>query len=365
MIKITKILNSTDLGLNGSHGGITVGRPYMDMVKNFFGDSVSYKKFHDKKTSKIYDIQYAEYSANGTTPNDRVTPIGAYATDNNIKAGDLLHITKDNDRFYIDFEKKQKSFFIICRGRGKIEILNIDKSKNCIENYLNNNVYEFISNVGVVKIYQETDVYKMMIDNELFGKNNEYYEVDVSTSVITISDCNPWRIDIQDAENDATLDYEVEQLLAEEIENEDFNVLDNEYKPKPENKKDLVATSKGKAYPRDVKVSKNALARANFLCEFDNQHKLFVRKNKEMNYTEPHHLIPLKYHLMFSNSLDVEANIVSLCSHCHNLLHYGSDSDVVIRELFLCRRDELKGAGICKLVDGRELTIDILLGLYL
>lgn len=38
---------------------------------------------------------------------------------------------------------------------------------------------------------------------------------------------------------------------------------------------------------------------------------------------EPHHLIPLQYHEEFEWSLDVEANVVSLCSECHNQIHYG------------------------------------------
>ena len=45
---------------------------------------------------------------------------------------------------------------------------------------------------------------------------------------------------------------------------------------------------------------KNALIRADFKCEVDESHKLFLRKGQPVNYTEPHHLIPLKYDKLFS-----------------------------------------------------------------
>ncbi len=34
-------------------------------------------------------------------------------------------------------------------------------------------------------------------------------------------------------------------------------------------------------------------------------------------------MIPISKYKDYNYSLDVMENIVSLCSHCHNLLHYG------------------------------------------
>ena len=45
-------------------------------------------------------------------------------------------------------------------------------------------------------------------------------------------------------------------------------------------------------------------------------------------------------------NLDREQNIVSLCSHCHNLLHYGADIDSVLYKLYTDRKDLLKLIGI-------------------
>ena len=76
-----------------------------------------------------------------------------------------------------------------------------------------------------------------------------------------------------------------------------------------------------------------------------------------MQYVEPHHLIPISYQDYFDNSLDVEANIVSLCSNCHNEIHYGQDSGRLIEQLYKKRREELKKAGL-------DISLEQLLDLY-
>lgn len=101
-----------------------------------------------------------------------------------------------------------------------------------------------------------------------------------------------------------------------------------------------------KIYPRDRQAAVNALAKAHFLCEADKAHLSFIRKNSDKPYTEPHHLIPLAFQERFKVSLDVEENIVSLCSNCHNEIHYGADADKLIEKLFIERCGDLKRAGI-------------------
>jgi 5-methylcytosine-specific restriction protein A len=108
---------------------------------------------------------------------------------------------------------------------------------------------------------------------------------------------------------------------------------------------------------RDLITSYNALKLANFKCEYSNQHKSFMRKNIDLTYTEGHHLIPLKYQYMFNVNLDVEANIVSLCSECHNILHYGRDYEILLRKLYDARIDRLNTCGI-------KISIDELLEMY-
>jgi hypothetical protein len=145
--------------------------------------------------------------------------------------------------------------------------------------------------------------------------------------------------------------------VIENIEIEDDEKVS--YHRKPKNKVSLKTNGKGNTtYPRNLKVAVNALKMAEFKCEFDNSHITFIRKKDGKPYTEPHHLIPLSFHANFSYSLDVEQNIVSLCSHCHNLLHYGRDISDVLKKLHENRKDLLKEVGV-------EVTFEQLLSYYI
>ncbi|MCL2844991.1 MAG: HNH endonuclease [Chitinivibrionia bacterium] len=112
-------------------------------------------------------------------------------------------------------------------------------------------------------------------------------------------------------------------------------------------------------YKRDPKISKKALACANYKCELcEKEERLFLKKNGN-NYTEPHHLIPISYQGSFEKGLDNLANIVSLCSYCHNFLHYGrfEDKKISLKKLFERREKRL---GVAKI----DIKPDELLGLY-
>lgn len=97
---------------------------------------------------------------------------------------------------------------------------------------------------------------------------------------------------------------------------------------------------------RSRKVAENALILSNFKCEVDSDHYTFIRKNENVPYTEAHHLVPLGYSECFEWSLDVEENVVSLCSTCHNQIHYGKDAEIIIRKLYASRKELLRQAGI-------------------
>lgn len=130
-----------------------------------------------------------------------------------------------------------------------------------------------------------------------------------------------------------------------------------EYNPEPKKKPLAQVSSGNNVYPRDRKTAVNALARAKHKCEVDEKHPSFTRKNTNLEYTEPHHLIPMSYQDSFESSLDVEANIVALCSNCHNQIHYGAGSEELIEELYNKREEELEQAGI-------PISLEDLLNLY-
>ena len=96
-------------------------------------------------------------------------------------------------------------------------------------------------------------------------------------------------------------------------------------------------------YRRDPVIAARALARAEHRCEIDPAHPSFMKRDLSHAYTEPHHLIPLAKTDDFDVSLDREQNIFSLCSHCHNQIHYGTEEDVrrMITLLFERRAKEI------------------------
>lgn len=109
---------------------------------------------------------------------------------------------------------------------------------------------------------------------------------------------------------------------------------------------------------RDSQTAADALEHADYLCEYDNGDRTFPRKNGRP-YTEPHHLIPISKYRDFDYSVDVMENIVSLCSHCHNLLHYGrfEDKVPVLTKLYSERKAALHNCGL-------DLTLEQLKSYY-
>ena len=114
-------------------------------------------------------------------------------------------------------------------------------------------------------------------------------------------------------------------------------------------KKTKVSYMDGKKYyPRDPKNSKQAIALAENRCEYDNSHKSFIKKSNKTTYMEAHHIIPMSAQgkRFIKSGLDVPANIVSLCSECHNRIHYGEDGMKIVEKLFNDRKERLEKCGL-------------------
>lgn len=129
-------------------------------------------------------------------------------------------------------------------------------------------------------------------------------------------------------------DSEYDQSEKEEIN----NLIDNSVGDKPvwsgvQRPQELTLSSSGEREipKRNSKIAADALLRADYKCEYNVKDRVFERKSGK-GYTEPHHLIPISKFRDFDYeacSLDTMENIVSLCSHCHNLLHYGKLEDKI------------------------------------
>ena len=118
------------------------------------------------------------------------------------------------------------------------------------------------------------------------------------------------------------------------------------YRGIPKSKSEPSVINKIEVQKRSRSTAMNALKHAKFMCEIDETHPSFIRRNMNINYVEPHHLVPLEYSDQFDISLDVEENIVSLCSNCHNLLHYGKDFEPLLLKLYEERKELLSHVGI-------------------
>ncbi|MGY3725212.1 Predicted restriction endonuclease, HNH family [Granulicatella balaenopterae] len=160
--------------------------------------------------------------------------------------------------------------------------------------------------------------------------------------------------------NDLNLETERladEQLIEELKTAKIIKAEDFQYRGRSKKKVEPIYHQGRKSYPRDKKTALNALAHANYCCEINPNHETFIKKNSEVPYTEPHHLVPLAYSGDFEVSLDVEENIVSLCSNCHNHLHYGKDAEKLIVQLYKERQSDLKKVGIA-------ISLEDLLAMY-
>ncbi|MEW9501133.1 HNH endonuclease [Jeotgalibacillus marinus] len=165
------------------------------------------------------------------------------------------------------------------------------------------------------------------------------------------------------------IDEKLEKLLIEILSNSETNFqyqAEQENVPDdvtvediPKNKPSITLGNGTSSYKRDSRISKTAIVTAKYKCEIDAIHKDFISRVTGKNYVEAHHLIPVEYQDDFTNSIDVEANIVSLCVGCHKKLHHATSTDIksLIEKLYNSRIKRLKDCDI-------ELTKAKLLSYY-
>ena len=104
---------------------------------------------------------------------------------------------------------------------------------------------------------------------------------------------------------------------------------------------------------RNPKYAREALERAEYSCEIDESHQLFISKFTGKNYVEAHHIIPIQFQSKYTYSLDTHANIVAVCPMCHKKIHYGTfeETQSMLEKLFNIRKDRLYSSGISIAVD--------------
>lgn len=121
------------------------------------------------------------------------------------------------------------------------------------------------------------------------------------------------------------------------------------YSAKPEQRHDPVFDASGRIrYLRDPKQSAKSLEIAKYTCEGNNAHFSFTANGTEHMFTEAHHLIPISEGQQFGYSIDVPANICSLCPNCHRCIHLGTneEKEQLLFKLYNERNNRLEAAGI-------------------
>ena len=378
-VVVSKILNKTDLAQSGSHGGLVVTRTAQQALKEFFDGAGLEMTFKDKIDNEEFTIHYQDYTSNGTTPNDRVTPIGRYATKHDLQPGDVLLFerveTGSEKNYFLEYAKRISSIFFAGKSRTSVDVLNFDQFIKVLLRYVGdglikkNSPTEFEMNVsylgvvGKLVISQNDEDFELIFNDVSISENKKYFELDTSVYPFHLKKTETWSVSAEASDDMLEANEEADEELILSVWDEDNN--DKElYNPIPEQKAPKVE-HKGKLVPaRNKRRAKNALIRADYKCEFDPEHLTFKRKKINVPYTEPHHLIPLQYDDLFEYSLDVEANIVSLCSNCHNQIHYGAEIEHIIRRLWDKKKDDIEKAGIGVMKNGVKLTVEMLLSFY-
>ena len=152
--------------------------------------------------------------------------------------------------------------------------------------------------------------------------------------------------------------YSDDELINAIEENNNFDDAQIfEYIGKAKPKKNAIEVKNGLSYPRNKVVSKNALNKAGYQCEIDSGHPTFRRRNSHLNYTEPHHIVPMSKQDFFEISLDVEENIISLCCNCHKQIHLGHGFEEMLTKIYTERIELLKKVGI-------DISLENLINFY-
>lgn len=132
-------------------------------------------------------------------------------------------------------------------------------------------------------------------------------------------------------ENDLTDIYikNVSKTLSYDKESVSFKNQNNRL---PQQKNDTSISGK---YVTNSRIGKTALESAKYFCENDNSHTTFLNKYG-VQFTEPHHLIPMSAQKDFNINLDRIENIISLCPNCHSAIHYGNNEvrKTILKKLY-------------------------------
>ena len=95
-------------------------------------------------------------------------------------------------------------------------------------------------------------------------------------------------------------------------------------------------------------LAEQVIRAENYTCTINRTHESYIDGRTYHSHMAAHHLIPISCQKYFPVSLDVYANIVSLCPICKSRIHFGKCNDRVkmYERLYDIRSKRLKASGI-------------------
>lgn len=259
--------------------------------------------------------------------------------------------------------------------------------KHAIMQYINDHVYWYINDENETRLYSRgkekqwrndlsyerihliQDGYmKPMLQRGLWEMTplGESYLLELTRMAKNFAFTNQSRITptfLQDVFVEQSEEIAADEQLVAKLSQQDVILNPEELTPlknKPIPKGTPSTSGARNIYPRNPIISERALMLAGYRCAVDPAHASFLRRDGLHLYMEPHHLLPMSKTDYFGVSLDREQNIFSLCSNCHNQIHYGRKKDVqeLLSILFHSRERE-----ICSIL-GREIGLNEIYGIY-
>lgn len=186
----------------------------------------------------------------------------------------------------------------------------------------------------IVEIYSsDYDIDKELI-LRFINENKNIFEP-ILMNVYNVEDIE----DIEDNEDESDID----------ISTITVNITSTGDRPEPRIDDTTIV---GKKQLKSIFTMRKKIARekSKYKCELETYKgcRYFTSKTTKQNYVEVHHFIPREFRNNFENSIDVLANYITLCPHCHRMIHLATDRERVdiIRFIYSQRKDRLKNCGL-------------------
>lgn len=197
----------------------------------------------------------------------------------------------------------------------------------------------------IVRIYEsDYDIDKEKVLEFIFDNRNIFEPILINVYNVEETE------DIEDVDGDVNID--VSSITVDISSSTDY----------PEPRIDDT-TIVGKQQLKSIFAMRKKIARekSGYKCELETYKgcKYFTSKTTKQNYVEVHHFVPREFRNNFENSVDVLANYITLCPHCHRMIHLATDRERVdiIRFIYSQRKERLKRCGL-------EVQFEDLLSFY-